>query len=145
MAEITIRRAVTEDAEAITHCIDQAYAAYRDALPDLPDVSEGVAEDIEENTVFVATLDGRLVGCLILIQTALALKIANVAVSPSMRGTGLGRLLLEKADAEARRLGVSELSLTTHTSMTGNVSLYQHLGWSLTARTANKVEMSKPV
>ena len=60
--------------------------------------------------------------------------IANVAVHPEFQGQGLGRGLLELGEAEAKRLGYSELCLATHLLLAENLSLYTHLGWSETGR-----------
>lgn len=47
-----IRRAQLEDVDGIVSCIDQAYAQYVDKISDLPAVSRGCAEDIEDNHVW---------------------------------------------------------------------------------------------
>ena len=51
-----------------------------------------------------------------------------VAVHPSHRGTGLGRALLEFAEAEARRAGFDSIYLYTHEQMTENLALYARIG-----------------
>lgn len=55
--------------------------------------------------------------------------IDNVAVHPSSRGTGLGRVLLELAEAEARRAGFESIYLYTHETMTENLALYERIGY----------------
>ena len=57
------------------------------------------------------------------------LLIENVAVHPNAQGTGLGRQLMEYAEAEARRSGLGCLRLYTNEVMTENLAMYEHLGY----------------
>jgi ribosomal protein S18 acetylase RimI-like enzyme len=56
--------------------------------------------------------------------------VDNVAVEPSHQGTGLGRTLLEHAEAEARRAGFESIYLYTHETMTENQALYSRIGYT---------------
>jgi hypothetical protein len=49
--------------------------------------------------------------------------------SPSRRGTGLGRALLEFTEAEARRAGFDAIHLYNHEQMTENLALYSRIGY----------------
>lgn len=84
-----------------------------------------------------------IVGGLVLIPQDGFMLLANVAVHPDQKGTGLGRALMERAEAEARNQGHRELRLTTHAKMPENLSLYTHLGWEETGRGGSKVTMRK--
>lgn len=145
MENWTTRLAVDADAPALARCIDRAYAIYTEEVHDLPAVSEGIANDIAENLVWVAELENRIVGGLVLVPGAHHLTLANVAVDPDQIGNGIGKALLDVAATEARRLGKSALRLSTHVMMPDNVALYTHLGWQETGRVGNKVHMSRPV
>lgn len=68
MARISIRAATITDAPALAACIEAAYAVYKDRIPDLPEVSEGIAQDMEENLVLVAIGDVGLLGGIILLE-----------------------------------------------------------------------------
>jgi len=109
----------------------------------LPAVSDGIREDIENNTVWVAILGLHVVGGLVLIPREDHAILANVAVEPSAVGSGLGRALIDRAETEARKLGIRRLILTTHADILKNVRMYEHLGWRETARIGNKVHMEK--
>lgn len=139
----TIRSAEMEDAVALAGCIDAAYAGYRLRIKDLPDVSEGVADEIRDNLVWVAELDHRIVGGLILMLKDDHALLANLAVHPDAGGMGIGRGLIEHAQNECRKQKKAELRLSTHVAMPDNVSLYRHLGWEETGRSGNKVHMTK--
>ena len=143
MTHWTIRRAEASDTASLAACIDAAYSVYTDKGIDLPAVSEGIAEDIRENSVWVAVLDGRIIGGLVLILRRDHAILANVAVDPSAAGSGLGRTLMDQAEQEARKLGLEKLKLSTHVDIPENVSLYEHLGWHEIHRSNNKVFMEK--
>lgn len=143
MARWNIRPATARDAPALADCIDAAYAPYRDRIKDLPAVSEGIAETIGTDPVFIAELDRSVVGGVILqVQDDCAI-LTNVAVDPEFAGMGIGRGLIEHAVAEARQSKKRELRLSTHVDMPRNVRLYEHLGWVETGRSGNKVHMTK--
>lgn len=143
MAKWTIRPAQNTDAGALAACIDAAYAEARDRVSGLPDVSAGVSDDISENLVWVVEIDNAIKGGLILILKADHAVLANVAVDPECSGMGIGRGLINHAEDECRRRGLMALRLSTHVDMPENVALYEHLGWRVSARSSNKVQMSK--
>lgn len=139
----TIRNAVLSDAAGLVTCIDAAYATYKERLDGLPAVSGGIEGDIRDNHVWVADLDGAVVGGLVLITEERVAVLANLAVDPKHSGKGLGRKLIARAERYCREIGIEELRLSTHVQMSENVSLYARLGWRETGRAGNKVHMSK--
>lgn len=58
-----------------------------------------------------------------------ALRPARAEDVPANRGRGLGRILLELAEAEARRAGFDSIYLYTHQKMTENQALYMKIGY----------------
>ncbi len=138
-----IRTAQLRDADALTRCIDAAYAPYTARIADMPAVSDGIANDIETHHIWVAEMEGFVVGGLILIPHDGYAVLANIAVDPASSGLGVGRGLIEHAECACRRMGIRELRLSTHTEMPDNVLLYEHLGWKKTGRSGNKVHMVK--
>ncbi len=143
VAKWRVRSAEADDAVALAACIDAAYAGYRARINDLPQVSEGIADEIATNLVWVAELDRRIVGGLILVPRHDHAVLANLAVHPDASGMGIGRALIEHAEGMCRTLKKAELRLSTHVAMPENVDLYQHLGWEETGRSGNKVQMTK--
>ena len=75
--------------------------------------------------------------------------IDNVAVHPDHRGEGLGRALLDLAEAEARRAGFASVYLYTHEKMTENLALYSKIGYveydRRRERGFSRVYMRKPL
>lgn len=143
MSHITLRPALPEDALRLAACFDAAWAPWRVRLPDLPDVTGGLAEDIRDNRVIVADAGEQILGGIVLVSGKDALHVANLAVDPQAAGQGLARRLMEAAEGIARSDGHTRMQLATHKDMPGNVALYQHLGWTVTARGPRKIEMEK--
>lgn len=67
-----------------------------------------------EGKVWVAELDGQVVGVLVQYETADGFYIDTVAASPHTHGTGVGRALLEFAEGEARGRGFESIYLCTN-------------------------------
>jgi GNAT superfamily N-acetyltransferase len=143
MGTWTIRRAELRDADALSDCIDAAYADYAVRIPDLPPVSADCAGEIAMHQVWVAEVAKDIVGGVVLIPGDGFMRLANVAVHPDHKGTGLGRALITHAETESLTQGYRELCLTTHVDMPENVRLYAHLGWERVGMTGRKVAMKK--
>ena len=138
-----IRPAQATDAHVLAACIDAAYAQYAERISDMPLVSDGCAEDIANNQVWVAVQGDEVVAGLVLIASDGFIKLANLAVHPDHGGKGLGRKLIELSEREAKRQGSSEMRLNTHVDMPENVRLYEHMGWAEVSRSDNTVSMEK--
>jgi len=79
--------------------------------------------------VTVAEDQGKTLGVIALALADEGFFIDNVAVHPSRWEAGLGRALLEFAEAEARRAGFDSIQLSTHEKMTENLELYSKIGY----------------
>lgn len=143
MTRWTIRSASTKDTASLAKCIDSAYAGYRERIQDLPPISEGIDNHIKTDHVWVAELDRSIKGGLVLVLKDTYAVLANIAVDPDYAGMGIGRGLIQHAEAACRTLNKEELRLSTHVAMPENVALYEHLGWKETGRSGNKVSMTK--
>ena len=126
----SLRGATGSDADEVSELVDRAYGHYVERIGMLPGpMREDYAAVIRDKRVTVAEQDGELVGVLVLSVTDEGFGIDNVAVDPSRRGTGLGKALLELAEAEARRAGFDSIYLYTHERMVENVELYSRIGY----------------
>jgi ribosomal protein S18 acetylase RimI-like enzyme len=117
---------------------DIARAAYAKYLPRIgrepaPMVADYHAAAAMQHAV-VVEIDGQVQGYMIGWPEGDAYFIENVGVDPRYQGRGLGRLLIEHAVVEARRQGLSALSLYTNEAMTENLAMYAHLGFAETQR-----------
>jgi N-acetylglutamate synthase-like GNAT family acetyltransferase len=125
-----LRGATDADAADVAALVDDAYEHLVERLGIVPrPMTEDYAEVIRERRVTVAESDGTIVGVLVLDVTDEGFVIDNVAVHPSVRGTGLGRTLLELAESEARRAGFDSIYLYTHEKASDNIALYSRIGY----------------
>lgn len=126
----TLRRADAADVVTVATLVNAAYGHYVERIGFLPrPMCDDYAQVIRRSQVTVAESQGRLVGVIVLDVNDEGFGIDNVAVDPSHRGKGIGKVLLEFAEAKARRAGFDSIYLYTHESMTGNVALYARIGY----------------
>jgi len=128
----TIRSAnELDDVPKVATLVDAAYGHYVERIGMLPrPMTDDYAEVITNCQVTVAESHGTLVGVIVLTVDEEGFLIDNVAVDPSHRGRGLGRTLIESAEAEARRAGFDSIYLYTHEKMTENLALYSRIGYA---------------
>ena len=93
--------------------------------------------------VTVAEHGGEIAGLVVLLVEDEGFTVDNVAVHPADQGTGVGRALLEHAEAEARRAGFDSVRLYTHELMTESRALYERIGYVEYARTGPLLYMRK--
>ena len=87
--------------------------------------------------IFVVHGEEDVVGCLALIPMGHGVyEISKMAVSPQLRGLGIGRRLLQHAIAEAKALGAKSLFLGSSTKLKNAVHLYESVGFRHVAREA---------
>lgn len=80
--------------------------------------------------IFMALQDGEPVGCVALQAMADGgYEVAKMTVSETMRGTGLGRLLMQRCIDEGRALGATRLYLETNSSLGPALGLYRAMGF----------------
>jgi GNAT superfamily N-acetyltransferase len=126
----TIRRAVAADVAAIERIVHDAYVKYVARIGKQPGpMLDDYAARVAAGEVFVGVEGDEVAGILVLERASDHLLLDNIAVAPAWQGRGVGRLLLDFADAEARRAGYAELRLYTHVLMHENIALYTRLGW----------------
>jgi N-acetylglutamate synthase-like GNAT family acetyltransferase len=76
--------------------------------------------------IFMAYAGAEAVGCVALIPMQNGVyELSKMAVSPHLRGRGLGRRLLQHAIAQARGIGASSLFLGSNTRLKDAVHLYE--------------------
>jgi ribosomal protein S18 acetylase RimI-like enzyme len=130
MDGFSLRSASDQDALRVAELVRAAYEHYVERIGMLPGpMTEDYARVIGDRQVTVAEVDGAIVGVIVLGVDAEGFVIENVAVHPSQRGRGLGRALLQLAEAEAARSGFDTIHLYTHEKMTENLALYSRIGY----------------
>ena len=84
------------------------------------------------HAVFLAEIDGRDVGCVVLAaHDAQSVVVKKLYVTPSARATGSGRALMTALIEEARKRGCSRVLLDTHAGqLPAAYRLYLSLGFT---------------
>jgi GNAT superfamily N-acetyltransferase len=125
-----IRPALGGDAPGIAACVNAAYRHYVARIGRKPGpMLRDYAQAIRDEQVHVVEQEGGIVGALVLAPTEEGFLLEMIAVHPSAQGTGVGRRLLEFAEAEALRQGYAAIYLYTHEKMTENQALYSKIGY----------------
>ncbi len=139
-----IRPATLADLPGLAAAIRSAYAPFVAAGIDLPAVDQGLADDLRDNHVWVATGRDRVLGGVVLSLGDHA-HLVNLAVHPDGAGQGLGRKLIDVAMAAARDAGYARILLATHKDMTATQRFYARRGWVETGREAAKIYFEHPL
>lgn len=120
--------ATDELRDALAHLLPQLSSSPPPTLDELRLITAN-----PESVLFVARLEGRIVGSLTLIfyriPTGLKAWIEDVVVDETARGHGIGELLNRAALDEARRRGAKAVSLTSRPSREAANRLYQRIGF----------------
>jgi ribosomal protein S18 acetylase RimI-like enzyme len=126
--------------EKCTEVTDDVVQAFATLIPQLsssnPAPDRAGLQDIvnhEATTLFLARLDGRIVGSLTLavfpIPTGVRAWIEDVVVDESARGHGVGEALNRSALDHARNLGAITVELTSRPSREAANRLYTRMGF----------------
>lgn len=119
-AETRVRNARLADASAISHIT----AGYAGQGLMLKRPAENIIEDIRN--FFVAEYQGHVIGCCaIAFYTVRLAEIRSLAVLEEFKGTGIGRLLVKKAEQVLTEEGVREVFV-----LTLNPGFFSSMGYS---------------
>jgi GNAT superfamily N-acetyltransferase len=133
--DVRIRRAQPGDAEALVEVERDAGRLFR-GLPGYEAVADGepTAVDVHRalasaGTAWVAEAAAGPVGFLAAEPWEESLHIAELSVRRDHQRKGIARALIAEAAAEARRLGLGALTLTTFAEIPWNAPFYARLGF----------------
>jgi ribosomal protein S18 acetylase RimI-like enzyme len=125
-----LRPATEADVPRLAELVDAAYRHYVERIGARPrPMNDDYADVVREFQVTVAERGGEVIGLVALGVTDEGFVVDNIAVDPRHQGTGVGRALLEHAEAEARRAGFDSIYLYTHETMSENLDLYRRIGY----------------
>jgi N-acetylglutamate synthase-like GNAT family acetyltransferase len=135
MSELRPRRATHDDVDGIQRLVVAAFGKYVDRIgrPPAP-MAADYAELLTTSRVWIIEHDGEVVGVLVTQAQSDHLLLDTIAVAPTAQGGGHGRVLLERADQDARELGLPEIRLCTNEAMTENLEFYPRRGFHETGR-----------
>lgn len=142
------RKARPEDAPAITALVHATYAPWVDVIGKTPGpMLTDYAQMIADHFVTVREDDAGLREVSVLIRQDDAVLIDNIAVRADLQGRGIGRMMIESAEINARMYGFPRTRLYVHEKMERNIAFYQRLGYVITKRVTeqglNRVYMEK--
>jgi ribosomal protein S18 acetylase RimI-like enzyme len=127
---MTLREATPADVPRLAELVQAAYGHYVERLGFTPrPMRDDYAEVVREKRVLVAETEGAITGLVVLATDREGFFVDNVAVDPVHQGSGVGRALLERAEADALAAGHASIYLFTAAGMTENVALYERIGY----------------
>lgn len=130
-----IRLARPGDQARIEAIVEAAYSPYLQRMDRKPaPMLDDYAACIAAGQTHVLEEDGAVVGVVVLEPERDHLLLDNIAVDPDCHGRGLGRLLMDFTEQEARRQGFAAVELFTNEVMVENIARYRHLGYAETKR-----------
>ncbi len=135
---ITLRPAAPAEAELLLDVMRRAFAEYRGVLQPESSVfvetAEVIAGKLEGGGGFLAVANARPVGCIIAEVKGERGYLGRLAVDPALRRQGLARRLMLAGESFLRDRGLSLAEVQVRIALTGNIALFQSLGYRETAR-----------
>jgi len=134
---VVIRPAVAEDAAAIASVLLESFEEYRhlytrEGFEATTPARASVSGRIGEGPVWVALVDGAVVGTVSVVPKGDALYVRGMGISPAARGRGIGELLLRRVEDFASERGFRRLFLSTTPFLARAIRLYERFGFERT-------------
>ncbi len=135
MSKPQLRRATERDVDGIHRLITAAFEGYVEAIGRAPaPMTADYAALLQTSRIWIIADGSDIIGVLVTQAQPDHLLLDVIAVAPTAQRGGHGRVLLERADQDARELGRSEIRLCTNAAMTDNLEFYPRRGFHETAR-----------
>ncbi|MGE0281546.1 MAG: GNAT family N-acetyltransferase [Rhizobiaceae bacterium] len=130
-----------DDWDGLLALISEAFA-YMDGIVEPPSSARRLTPQVlidkaRQETCFIATEEGRLIGCIFASERADHIYVGKLAITPSHQRRAVGKGLLYAVEAHAQALGKPILELQTRIELTGNHAAFARLGFRETERTAH--------
>jgi len=134
--QITLTKAAQRDAEEILSITKEAFNLYanevrrRESIDALFETLDDVISDIKNKHVYVAKIDGEVVGCVRFapMEGGIAY-LSRFAMRAEAQNLGIGSLLLERVRQECAALGLKAITLHTASKMRSTVAFYLKNGY----------------
>ena len=132
--ERQIRIADVGDAGAIAAVLYEAFCEFEplytaEGFAATTPKSEQIVERMSEGPVWVALVEGEIVGTVSVVLKRETLYVRGMAVLPRTRGTRLGKLLMKQVEQYAGEKGCKRLFLSTTPFLERAIRLYARFGF----------------
>jgi ribosomal protein S18 acetylase RimI-like enzyme len=132
LASLNLRRAVQSDIPVLAALQRAAYADLKARVgTSLQPVDADFDAVFQNMEIWLAGEGDRLDAALILDRQPGYLIVWSIAVAPDCRGAGLGTALLDFAESNAVKAGLSEVRLFTNELFTENIAWYRRRGYQV--------------
>ncbi|MEA5004680.1 MAG: GNAT family N-acetyltransferase, partial [Christensenella sp.] len=136
MDQILLVKATEADAPEVLEITKRAFDLYakevrkRESVAALYEKLEDVLNDIRNKNVYVARIDGEMVGSVRFeLLTEGVAYLSRFSIDPEAQNLGIGGLLLEKVRIECLSMGVRAITLHTASKMRSTVAFYLKNGY----------------
>ncbi|MGB7068835.1 MAG: GNAT family N-acetyltransferase [Pyrinomonadaceae bacterium] len=133
-SELKIRLATPEDSASIAVVLFEAFSAFREhytpeAFEVVTPSAEVIAGRFDEGPIWVAEIEGRVVGTVSLTTEPEGLYIRSMAVQPAAQGFGIGHKLLDALNDHVSTSEIERMFLYTTYFVPGAKELYEKHGF----------------
>lgn len=135
---VRTRRAVAEDTCAIASVLYESFAEYEasytpEAFSFTVSTPEWILERMREGPVWVALEGEKITGTVGAVAKGTLLYVRGMAIVPSARGSGAGRMLMERVEEFAIEQGFKRMTLSTTPFLARAIRLYERFGFRRSA------------
>lgn len=133
--QVTLVAAISADLPAILNVLHTAYEEYRGKL-DPPsgahaETIESLATKLKTAHAMKAVIGQMLVGCVFFEREEDSLYFGRLAVLPTYRRHGIGRLLVDYVESYARQHQLARVTLGVRLAIPANIEYYTKLGYQI--------------
>ena len=140
-----VRRAVEEDVPQIREVAKEAFTMYAEGagiaaiVGSLEETYEDLKSEIESKLVFVALMDGLIVGSVrVEVKPDKTAYLSRFGVRGAYQSNGIGKILMNAVDNAMKVLGVESLYLHTASRMLSLVRFYYGRGFYIESTTKDR-------
>ena len=134
MNRIEVRLANLDEASDVSQILREAFAEFEplytpEAFAVTTPNARLIEDRFDEGPIWIAVRDRHVVGTVAAIPESGELSIRSMAIRPSARGVGLGRLPLNHVERFAIANGFARLRLSTTPFLVSAIRLYERFGF----------------
>jgi len=135
---VEVRDATLEEMPLVRRIMQESFEEYRGLLDPpsgaLTETLEGMLESVKGGGAILVFVSGEPVGSARYERMVDHLYTSRISVLPAHRGKGLAGAMLTFIDQVAKRLGYTEVRLSTREVMESNQRMYLHHGYEVINR-----------